>query len=81
MSLRSLIITEFERVAGEHERTLAPISDEAELLDLGLDSLCFAIIASRLEDALGYCPFAKATEDRFPETFGDFVRFYENGAR
>ncbi len=81
MSMRSLIITQFEQVAGEHDRTLVPLSDELELLDIGLNSLCLAIVASRLEDELGYCPFEKAKEDRFPETFGDFVKFYEDGAK
>ena len=47
------------------------------LLDCGLDSLCFAILVTRLEDELGFDPFATSDEVQFPVTFGDFVRFYE----
>jgi hypothetical protein len=45
-----------------------------------LDSLCFAILVSRLEDALGVDPFTASEDALFPVTFGDFVSFYENAA-
>jgi acyl carrier protein len=81
MSVRATIISQFERVAREQDKTLAPLSDDLALLDTGLDSLCFAIIVARLEDILGFDPF-NATEDvDFPVTLGDFIRFYENGAK
>jgi acyl carrier protein len=51
------------------------------LLDSGLDSLCFAIVVARLENALGVDPFSEDEDARFPVTFGDFVRFYENAAK
>ena len=47
------------------------------LLDSGLDSLGFAILVARLEDRLGYDPFATSDDVEFPVTFGDFVRFYD----
>ena len=46
----------------------------------GLDSLCFAIVVARLEDALGFDPFSAAEEVDFPVTLGDLIRFYEDGA-
>ena len=78
MSLRSTITEQFELVAREQKRKLAPLSDDLKLLDSGLDSLSFALIVARLEDAVGFDPFDTDEEMRFPVTFGDFVRLYEN---
>ena len=78
MSVRSVVVSQFERVAVEQHRTLARLSDELRLLDSGLDSLSFALIVARLEDALGFDPFDVAEDIKFPVTFGDFVRLYDN---
>jgi acyl carrier protein len=77
MSVRSTVTVEFEQVAREQSRKLARLSDELKLLDSGLDSLSFALIVMRLEEALGFDPFDDADEVSFPVTFGDFVRLYE----
>jgi acyl carrier protein len=81
MSVRSTIASQFQQVASEQERTLAPLSEELKLLDSGLDSLSFAIIVARLEDSLGVDPFNSSAAVDFPVTFGDFVRLYENVAK
>ena len=81
MSVRSTIASEFQQVAKEQDRTLAPITDDMKLVQSGLDSLSFAIIVARLEDALGIDPFNAADAVEFPVTFGDFVRLYENFAK
>ena len=78
MSVRSIVVSQFEQVAVEQHRTLARLSDELRLLDSGLDSLSFALIVARLEDALGFDPFDVAEDIKFPVTFGDFVRLYDN---
>jgi acyl carrier protein len=78
MSLRSVIIAQFEQVALEQKRKLAHVSDDLKLLESGLDSLSFALIVARLEDAVGFDPFDTDDEMRFPVTFGDFARLYEN---
>lgn len=80
MSLRSTIEAQFEQVAREQHRKLSPLSDELKLLQSGLDSLSFALIVARLEDALGFDPFDSAEAVVFPVTFGDFVRLYERQA-
>lgn len=80
MSMRSTILSQFEEVASEQGKTLAPLTDATLLLDSGLDSLCFAIIVARLEDDLGLDPFQSAPEDKFPVTFGDFIKLYEGAA-
>jgi hypothetical protein len=79
--LRSVIIAQLDQVAREQAKKLAPLSDDLVLLDSGLDSLCFAIIVARLEDVLGFDPFSAAEEFNFPVTLGDFIRFYEDGAK
>jgi hypothetical protein len=78
MSLRSTITSQFEQVALEQKRKLAPLSDDLKLLESGLDSLSFALIVARLEDSVGYDPFDSDEDMRFPVTFGDFVQLYEN---
>jgi acyl carrier protein len=78
MSLRPVITAQFEQVAVEQKRKLARLSDDLKLLDSGLDSLSFALIVARLEDAVGFDPFDSDQEMNFPVTFGDFVRLYEN---
>ena len=80
-SVRATIISQFEQVASEQKRKLAPLTDDRPLMDSGLDSLCFAIVVARLEDALGYDPFSASNDVEFPVTFGDFIKFYENAAR
>jgi acyl carrier protein len=81
MSVRSTINTQFQQVAKENDRTLAPLSDDLKLVQSGLDSLSFAIIVARLEDALGVDPFSAADAVQFPVTFGDFVKLYEDSAK
>ena len=78
MSVRSEILDQFQQVAQEQNKRLGPLSDELPLLDLGLDSLGFAIIVSRLESVLGVDPFSENQETPFPVNLGDFIRFYEN---
>ena len=81
MCVRSEVLDQFKQVAIEQEMRLAPLSDELPLLDLGLDSLCFAIIVSRLETVLGVDPFSANEDAPFPVNLGEFIRFYENAAQ
>ena len=81
MSIRATITTQFEQVAVEQERKLAPLRDDLKLMDCGLDSLSFAIVVARLEDSLGVDPFSSEKAVDFPVTFGDFVRLYEGFAK
>jgi hypothetical protein len=80
MSVRAEVLSQFEQVAREQDKSLAPLNDDLTLMDSGLDSLCFAIIVARLEDTLGIDPLSAAEDVRFPVTLGEFVRFYENAA-
>jgi hypothetical protein len=77
MNVRKEIVTQFKQVAQEQKKRLAPLTDGLELLNSGLDSLCFAILVSRLDDSLGLDPFTASEDAQFPVTFGDFVNLYE----
>jgi hypothetical protein len=81
MDTKSEIVAQFKQVAREHDKRLAALTDDLALLDSGLDSLCFAIVVARLETSLGKDPFSEDEDARFPVTFGDFVRFYENATK
>jgi acyl carrier protein len=80
MSTRSDIIEQFTRVAREHGKAIPQLDDDTFLLECGLDSLCFAIIVTRLEDQFGVDPFS-ADNTLFPVTFGEFIRLYEAAVR
>ncbi len=81
-SFRDEITNQFRLVAAEQDKRLAPLTDDLPLLDSGLDSLCFAILVSRLEDALGVDdPFSASEDASFPVTLGQFISFYENVAK
>jgi acyl carrier protein len=81
MSIKSTVISEIEQIAEQHQKTLTPLTDDAILVNTGLDSLCFAVLVARLEDRLGVDPFSESDDISFPVTLGDFVRVYENAAR
>jgi acyl carrier protein len=79
-SVKSKIIAQFEQVAVDQRRKLAPLTDDLKLLDCGLDSLSFAVIVARLEDKFGVDPFGE-DDVTFPVTFGEFVSLYETKAK
>jgi hypothetical protein len=81
VNVRNEILTQFKQVAQEQKKRLGPLTDGLELLNSGFDSLCFAILVSRLEDSLGLDPFAASEDAPFPVTFGDFVNLYEHVAK
>ena len=81
MSIRLTIVAQMQQVAEEQNRKLAPLTDDLVLLESGLDSLGFAILVARLEDALGLDPFTTSEDAYYPVTLGEFIRFYENAAQ
>lgn len=76
MDTRARIVEQFEKVALEQDKQMPPLTDDLPLLECGLDSLCFAIVVTRLEDEIGRDPFL-ADDTLFPVTFGEFVQLYE----
>jgi acyl carrier protein len=81
MSVRGSIESEFQRVAREQKRNLAPLTENLKLIDSGLDSLSFALIVARLEDAMGFDPFDTQDDLKFPVTFGEFVKLYDRNPK
>jgi len=77
MTNRLTIIGQIEQVAAEQNKKLAPLTDDLPLLDSGLDSLCFAILVARLEDAIGVDPFTTSSDGHFPNTLGELIAFYD----
>lgn len=57
-----------------------PLEEGTVLLEIGIDSLGFAILIARLETELGYDPFTLDSEAYYPSTYGEFVRYYEKFA-
>ncbi len=78
MTARLTILAEIEQVAKEQNKSLRPLTDDLELLESGLDSLCFAILVARLEDRIGYDPFTMSDDVEFPVTLGEFIGVYDN---
>jgi hypothetical protein len=78
MSIRSIVFKEINLVAAEQGVTLPLLSDDLSLMQSGMDSLFFAILVSRLEDATGSDPFAAAKATEFPQTVGELIAFYES---
>jgi hypothetical protein len=79
MSVKLTIMQQMEQVAREHGKILPPLKEDLVLANCGLDSLGFAVLVARLEDALGIDPFTAAEDAIFPITLGDFVKVYEHG--
>lgn len=80
MSARLTIVAQIKQVAEEQKRTIRPLTDDLELLESGLDSLCLAILVARLEDKLGYDPFSSSDDIEFPVTLGEFIDIYNNAS-
>ena len=78
-SLSSKIFEVFVEV---HRREAAvdeppELTSDTVLLETGLDSMGFAVLVVELEDALGFDPFSLSPEPFYPQTYGEFVAFYE----
>ena len=68
-------------ISDQDKQPLADLNHDSVLLETGLDSLGYAILVTRLEDELGYDPFAMMETPYYPQTFGQFVELYEKYAQ
>jgi len=78
MDIRAVILNEMNTVAAENNRRLAPLDNATTLVESGLDSLCFAILIARLEDATGIDPLSSGAVGRYPTTLGELIALYES---
>jgi hypothetical protein len=76
MVLKNTILDEFRNVAAEQKTALPPLTDDLNLLDLGLDSVFIAILLSHLADITGRDPLDSIEVEGFPQTVGELVALY-----
>ncbi len=77
MSIRSTILAQMTGIAQQQNKALKPLTDDLELLNSGMDSLCLAVLVASLDDELGIDPFSLGDDAEMPATVGEFVRLYE----
>ena len=78
LNVQQTIYDQMKMVAKQNDKVLSPLTDELLILELGLDSLCVAILVANLEDELGVDPFGSGDDVIVPVTLGDFVRVYQD---
>ena len=81
MTVQTVVYEQIKAVAKQYDKKLPPLADHLNLLELGLDSLCIAVLVANLEDELGVDPLGSGDEFVVPVTVGDFVRVYENAVQ
>jgi len=78
MNIENEVKEIFMDVLESTDKTLqCKLTNDAVLLDTGLDSLGFAILVARLDEELGYDPFTLMEEAVYPTTFEEFVDIYK----
>lgn len=80
MSTRRVLVEHLEQAIAERGVVGAPMEDDTVLLESGLDSLGFAVVIARLEEAFGGDPFLAMPVAVYPRTFGELVAIYESYA-
>jgi acyl carrier protein len=76
MNIWDVVFEQVKQVAAQQQKTLPPLSNDLRIMESGLDSLCLAILISRLDDELNVDPF-DSDANGIPVTYGDLVRIYE----
>jgi hypothetical protein len=76
-TMRAAVLNGIREVAAEEDVLLAPLTDDQKLLETGLDSMGFAIFATRMAHETGRDPLATVSASRFPWTIGELIALYE----
>jgi acyl carrier protein len=71
-----VIVATIGEILRERGDPIPEIGPETPILATGLDSLDVAALVARLEDRLGFDPFADTPPDEFPRTVGEFASLY-----
>lgn len=74
--VRVVVLDELRTLLEEDDKHVPVIEDDTVLLEIGLDSLGFAVLVTRLEDSLGNDPFTEMDDPVYPRTLGEFVNVY-----
>ncbi|WP_219414386.1 acyl carrier protein [Pseudonocardia nigra] len=80
VDVHEVVVTEIASLLKEGGRPVPQLRDEDVLLETGLDSLGIAVLATRLEDSLGYDPFVKMDRPIYPQTVGELTEIYRRFA-
>ena len=80
MNIENIINDTFVEVFTENnpDVEIPTLSKDLVLLDSGLDSLGFAVLVVKLEEKLEFDPFILSETPYYPQTLGDFIKFYED---
>jgi acyl carrier protein len=73
------VVAEITRLLAEEGKPVPSIGLDDGLIDLGLDSLSFAVVITRLEELLGYEPLDLIESGEFPRTVRELVAVYTRG--
>jgi acyl carrier protein len=76
MLVRDVVYQQVKDVAAQQRKTLPPLSDDVRMLEMGLDSLCIAILIANLDDEFNVSPF-DADDVPIPVTFGELIAIYQ----
>lgn len=73
-----LILEAMQNVAQMQGKVISSeVTGNSVLLDMGLDSLSYAILVVELESKVGFDPFQLEDVAIYPTTMGEFVALYE----
>ena len=80
MKIEEIIKQTFVQVFIENnpDEEIPSLNKDLVLLDSGLDSLGFAVLVVKLEEKLEFDPFILSETPYYPQTLGDFIKFYED---
>ena len=80
MKIEEIIKQTFVEVFAENKpiNEMPELDDNLVLLESGLDSLGFAVLVVKLEEKLNFDPFILSDTPYYPQTLGDFIKFYKD---
>ena len=80
MKIEEIIKQTFEEVFAENNQIseMPNLDENLVLLESGLDSLGFAVLFVKLEEKLEFDPFILSETPYYPQTLGEFIKFYED---
>lgn len=80
MNIEKIIKQTFEEVFAENNQIseMPNLDENLVLLESGLDSLGFAVLVVKLEEKLEFDPFILSETPYYPQTLGEFIKFYKD---
>jgi hypothetical protein len=79
MNIRETVYRQIKSVAEQEGKHLPPLTDDVNMMEAGLDSLCMAILIANLDDELKRLPF-EADDVEIPVSIGDLIAVYEKAS-